>query len=96
MIDTFIGNVWIYSIYDDFDSHYNHANDYCNPRLYTISFWTVSIMNIILVLFLIVCVVLFIVVSVTSKKAPTDESHGPPKGDDGAQLLQVPVATRLY
>ena len=69
------GNVWVYSIYGNFKMAAKSVEDrmYCDPRLYTCAFWTVTAIHIIIVAYLIYCLVLCISAFSGKQKLPSEK-----------------------
>ena len=50
MLLTFVGNFWIFGIYNDFDESNESSGLFCDPTLYWFAFWSI-LATYILVLF---------------------------------------------
>ncbi|KAK3100334.1 hypothetical protein FSP39_018298, partial [Pinctada imbricata] len=65
-----LGNVWVYSTYDDFVREPTTSQNYCDPTLYYFAFWIITLTYILIGVAIIFCCTFFCVtICCVAKKA---------------------------
>ncbi|XP_041821646.1 transmembrane protein 272-like [Chelmon rostratus] len=67
------GNVWTYSIYQpNYDKNTTNVNPYCNRTLYLFSFWTMTVVYILMGISLVVGCIYLVFAHVTGRTGSSD------------------------